>query len=83
MNQTPHDLNAEFPEKIDALHDLRQGDAHFARLTDHYNAVNEKIHRAEQRLDLLTEAEEEMLRRERMVLKDQIARMLAGARAQI
>jgi len=79
MSQTPHDLHAEFPGKTDELHTLKTEDAHFARLTEEYNAVNDRIHRSESRLDLLTEAEEEALRRERMVLKDKIARMLAGA----
>ena len=39
---------------------------------EEYNAVNEKVHRAEARLDLLTEEEEEHLRKKRAALKDHV-----------
>lgn len=77
MTHTPHELSEEFPGKSAAIKKLRAGNAHFARLADEYHAVNRTVHRAETRLDLMSEEAEEHLRRKRAQLKDQIARMLA------
>jgi uncharacterized protein YdcH (DUF465 family) len=51
---------------------LKGTDAHFAKLVAEYDAVNEKVHRAEKRIDLITEEEEEHLRKTRTHLKDHI-----------
>ncbi|MCX7890054.1 MAG: DUF465 domain-containing protein [Rhodobacteraceae bacterium] len=77
MTHTPHELAEEFPDKVETIHRLKMTDAHFARLAEEYHAVNRLIHRAEQRIDLMSEEEEEHLRRRRAHLKDQIARHLA------
>ena len=47
MSHTPHELAEEFPDKIDAMHALKESDAHFARLADEYHDINRAIHRAE------------------------------------
>jgi hypothetical protein len=44
---------------------------------DEYHVVNRAVHRSEQRVDLLSEAEESGLRKRRAVLKDAIAKMLS------
>ena len=31
MTHTPHELHEEFPDKADAIHRLRESDAHFRR----------------------------------------------------
>jgi uncharacterized protein YdcH (DUF465 family) len=76
MSNTPHTLQEEFPGKAAEISALKVTDAHFARLLTEYDAVNDKVHRSETRLDLLTEAEEEALRKTRSHLKDQIAAAL-------
>ncbi|MCR8725835.1 YdcH family protein [Frigidibacter sp. ROC022] len=76
MSNTPHELADDFPGKADAIHALRESDPHFRRLTDDYHTLNRTIHRAETRVDIIDEAEETRLRKERMVLKDQIAALL-------
>jgi hypothetical protein len=76
MSNTPHTLHDEFPGKAARISALKQSDAHFARLLTDYDTVNDKVHRAETRLDLVTEAEEEGLRKQRSRLKDQIAAAL-------
>lgn len=81
MSNTPHELSEDFPGKADLLHGLKERDPHFRRLADDYHAVNRAIHRAETRVDLLGEEEEERLRKERARLKDRIARALAAAQA--
>ncbi|MCU0826038.1 MAG: DUF465 domain-containing protein [Tabrizicola sp.] len=76
MSNTPHTLQEEFPTQGSAISALKASDPHFARLLVEYDSVNDKVHRAETRLDLMTEADEEDLRRTRSRLKDQIAAAL-------
>jgi uncharacterized protein YdcH (DUF465 family) len=79
MSNTPHEIAEEFPNDAEKIHALKQSDAHFARLCEEYHAVNRAIHRAETRVDAVTEEHEAELRRQRMKLKDGIAGMLAAA----
>jgi uncharacterized protein YdcH (DUF465 family) len=76
MSNTPHTLHDEFPADAARISALKASDAHFARILLDYDTVNDKVHRSETRLDLLTDAEEETLRKERSRLKDQIAAAL-------
>ena len=76
MSNTPHTLHDEFPAEAQKITALKTTDAHFAKLLVEYDAVNDKVHRAETRLDLLTDSEEEVLRKTRSRLKDQIAAAL-------
>lgn len=78
MTHTPHGLAAEFPDFAVKISAMKEKDAHFANLVAEYDAVNGKVHRAESRLDLLTEAEEEVLRKQRAALKDHIWMHLKG-----
>jgi uncharacterized protein YdcH (DUF465 family) len=78
MSHTPHELAEEFPQHVDRIHDLKLADAHFARLFESYHEVNRAIHRAETRVEPLSESAEADLRRRRLALKDEIARILAG-----
>lgn len=77
MSHAPHELHDDFPGKADRIHALKLSDPHFAKLAADYHDVNRAVHRAETRVDLLTEEEEEHLRKRRSHLKDQIARALA------
>jgi uncharacterized protein len=76
MSNTPHTLHDEFPADAARISALKASDSHFAKLLRDYDAVNDKVHRSEGRIDLLTEAEEETLRKQRARLKDQIASAL-------
>ena len=76
MSNTPHTLQEEFPGEAQKMTELKVGNAHFAKLLQDYDEVNDKVHRAATRLDLLTEEEEEHLRKARMRIKDQIAAAL-------
>ncbi|WP_054007655.1 YdcH family protein [Cypionkella psychrotolerans] len=78
MTHTPHGLAAEFPDFAVKISAMKEKDAHFANLVAEYDAVNGKVHRAEARLDLLTEAEEEVLRKQRAALKDHVWMHLKG-----
>lgn len=79
MSNTPHTLHDEFPAEAAKISALKVKDAHFAKLLVDYDLVNDKVHRSEARLDLLTEAEEEGLRKVRARIKDQIAAALRAA----
>lgn len=76
MSKIPHDLADEFPAEAEKIKSMKASDGHFARLVEDYDAVNEKINRSEQRLDLITEEDEEHLRVKRAALKDHIWRHL-------
>jgi uncharacterized protein len=77
MSHTPHELAEEFPDAAGAIHALKASSAHFARLADEYHEINRTIHRMETGVEPV--ADEVMIdaRKQRMVLKDEIAAMLA------
>ncbi|MEM7745808.1 MAG: DUF465 domain-containing protein [Pseudomonadota bacterium] len=77
MSHVPHELAEEFPDKVEKMHELKEGDAHFRKLFDEYHEVNRAIHRAETNVEPTDDFNEQTMRKQRMVLKDQIARMLA------
>ncbi|MEP2783756.1 MAG: DUF465 domain-containing protein [Pseudoruegeria sp.] len=79
MSNTPHELADEFPDKVDAIHTLKQENAHFSKLVEAYHSINRDVHRAETQVeptDMLHEAE---LRKQRLALKDEIWGMLTKA----
>ncbi len=51
MSNTPHTLGDEFPDQMDAIHALKAKSPEFAHVLTEYDAVNDKIHRSETRLD--------------------------------
>jgi len=79
MSHTPHELAEEFPEKAALMSDLKQSDAHFAKLADEYHEVNRAVHRAEANVEPVSELAESELRKTRATLKDQIWGILSKA----
>ncbi|MGJ8585095.1 MAG: YdcH family protein [Marinosulfonomonas sp.] len=77
MAHTPHELAEEFPEAVDKIHDLKQSDAHFARLVDEYHDINREVHRAETNVEPTDDLHMTEMRKERLLLKDQIWKMLS------
>jgi uncharacterized protein YdcH (DUF465 family) len=75
MSHTPHELHEEFPGQIDLMHQLKMENPHFARLADQYHDVNRAIHRAETRVEAISDQAEAELRRQRLRLKDEIAQI--------
>lgn len=76
MSNTPHELHEEFPAKAEAIAALRASDEHFRKLADSFYDVNRALHRAETRVEAISEQEGSRLRRLRLSLKDQIAKAL-------
>lgn len=79
MSNTPHELAQEFPEKVEMMSQLKQTDAHFARLADEYHEINRTVHRAETNIEPMEELAEGELRKKRAVLKDEIWAILSKA----
>lgn len=79
MSNTPHELHEEFPEKAQVIHALKAKDAHFARLVEEYHDTNRAVHRAETRVEAVSDEAETALRQKRMRLKDEIWRALQAA----
>lgn len=78
MSHVPHELAEEFPDHIDAMHQMKLDSAHFAKLFDAYHDVNRAIHRAETNVEPTDDANMESMRRQRMQLKDEIYGMLSA-----
>ena len=77
MSHTPHELAEEFPDKLDLMRQLKQDDAHFARLSEEYHEVNRAVHRAETNVEPMEEMAETELRKTRAQLKDQLWSILS------
>jgi uncharacterized protein YdcH (DUF465 family) len=78
MSNTPHDLTEEFPDQRERITRLKTSNGRFSRLAEEYNELNRTIHRIETRVEPAPEDVEEELKRRRVHLKDEIARMLVG-----
>ncbi|MEQ1944547.1 YdcH family protein [Mesorhizobium sp. VNQ89] len=76
MSNTPHTLGEEFPGQLDAIHALKGKHPEFARLLEEYDEVNDRIHRAETRIEPVGDDVETSLRKTRLALKDRIAAAL-------
>ncbi len=72
MSNTPHELAAEFPEFVAKMQELCRTDAHFEKLHDAYHVANRAVHAAETNVKPTSDAHLSDLRKERMLLKDQI-----------
>ncbi|MEM1378873.1 MAG: YdcH family protein [Pseudomonadota bacterium] len=78
MANTPHELAEEFPEHVAKISEMKQGNAHFAKLFDEYHDINRAIHRAETDIEPTDDFNMETMRKTRMVLKDEIYGMLTA-----
>ena len=78
MSNTPHELAEEFPAEAGKISALKETDAHFARMVEEYHEVNRAVHRAETRVEALSDEHEADLRRKRAALKDQIWQRLSA-----
>lgn len=65
-----------FPEFRDLITQLKQTDAHFARLFDKHNELDQRIKNMEANIELATHEEVETLKKEKLYLKDQLYAIL-------
>lgn len=79
MSHTPHELSDDFPEERERIRELKRTSPHFAKLADRYHEINRSIHRMEERMQPVGELTELALRRERVMLRDQLYAMMQPA----
>jgi uncharacterized protein YdcH (DUF465 family) len=70
-----------FPEYRDLITQLKTSDHHFSRLFDQHNALDQQIQNMESRIEAASPEEIEMLKKEKLQLKDQLYVILKQAEA--
>ncbi|MCQ4348043.1 YdcH family protein [Pseudomonas stutzeri] len=70
-----------FPEYRDLITRLKTENAHFTRLFDEHNELDQRIKNLEARIELGTDIEIENLKKEKLRLKDELYVILKGAAA--
>ncbi|HFC04645.1 MAG TPA: DUF465 domain-containing protein [Rhizobiales bacterium] len=81
MTHTPHELSEEFPADIEIMHKLKMENAHFSKLHDEYHEVNREIHRIEIEEEAASDAVTEEMKKQRLLLKDEIYQMIVEAKS--
>ncbi|NVO08150.1 MAG: DUF465 domain-containing protein [Rhodoferax sp.] len=65
-----------FPEYRDLITRLKTSDHHFGRLFDQHNELDQKIKNMESRIEAATHEQIELLKKEKLQLKDQLYAIL-------
>ena len=58
------------------IHELKQNNTHFANIFEKHNTLDQKIEDVEEGRAILTDAELETLKKERLLLKDEAYKMI-------
>ena len=67
-------------EYRDEIHELKQQNAHFVKIFEKHNELDQKIENAEANRILLTDIELETLKKEKLLLKDEAYKMIMDYR---
>lgn len=70
-----------FPEYRDLITQLKTTDHHFMRLFEEHNALDQKIKNMESRIETGTHEQIELIKKEKLLLKDQLYAILKKASA--
>ncbi len=76
-NLLQHDLAHEFPDQVEKMHELKLNNAHFAKLFTQYDELNHQILALEGKGTPVADESMEDLKKQRVVLKDEIYKMLS------
>jgi hypothetical protein len=76
MIHIPHELQDEFPKEVRFIERLTAANHHFRQLVARYDEVNQNIHRIESEEQPTTDEVLEVLKKQRLMLKDEIAALL-------
>ena len=71
-----HDLIHEFPEFSDKINELKAKDPAFAKLMDHYDALDRRVREWEELAQPVADETMEDLKKERLKLKDELYALL-------
>lgn len=83
MTHTPHELAEIFPDDVELIHELKLKNAHFAKLAEKHHEVNRAVHRIETEAEPASDAHAEELKKQRLALQDEIANLIAVAKAPV
>jgi uncharacterized protein YdcH (DUF465 family) len=78
MQILPHDVDHEFPEFKNLIHELRDRDQRLAELIDEYERINAQIVDIEENDKPFQDFEFEVMKKRRLKLKDDIYFLLRG-----
>lgn len=81
MSDNGHDLHAAFPEEAEILHRLKLGSAPFQLLARQYHRLAGAIHRSEAGIELASDQRLEEMKKERLAILDEVARLIADVKA--
>ena len=70
-----------FPEYRDLITQLKTTDHHFVNLFDRHNELDQKIKNMEARIEPATDIEIDVLKKEKLALKDELYQILRKADA--
>lgn len=76
LTEFNHEGVTMFPEYRDLITQLKTKDAHFAKLFDKHNELDQQIKNMEAQIELATAAEIEVLKKEKLQLKDEMYAIL-------
>lgn len=68
-----------FPEYRDQIDQLKSTDAHFGRMVDQHNVLDQLIQRMENHTEPSTHLQIEQLKKQKLALKDQVFAILKKA----
>lgn len=71
-----HDLVHELPEYAEQIHNLKMHNRHFRKLFDDYHALTRSVENMENEITPRTTQDEEIAKRERLRLKDELVEMI-------
>ena len=63
-------------DSTEALHMLKTGNEHFAKIAEHYYELNREIHRIDSGIEPASDDRTENLKKERLAILDQVAEMI-------
>lgn len=78
MHVEHHDLHHEFPEYSQAIHDLKVGNHHFARLFEEYHKITADVEHLEEEDVPVDDFTIEDMKKRRVKLKDELYAMLVA-----
>lgn len=81
MGHVPHDLQVEFSADRECLNKLKLSNGRFQALSDRYDVINKEIDRLQSGLEPAVHERLESLKKQRLQLLDQVANLIATAKA--
>jgi uncharacterized protein YdcH (DUF465 family) len=79
MLNEKHDLDHEFPEYRETIHNLKTSNLHFARLFDEYHEIDNEVLRIETGIENSSDDYLEGQKKKRVYLKDELYQLIRNA----